>query len=70
MIRRLFLVLVCMLALSACDQNPHMPMENTVTTDFSRIKQLLEPAPVATKQTHLSSYHGQKLADDYFWLKD
>jgi oligopeptidase B len=70
MIKRLLLVLVCLVALSACDQNPQISMENTVTTDFSRIKQLLEPAPVAIKQEHFSSYHGQELADDYFWLKD
>ena len=70
MVKQFFLALMSLAVLSACDVNTKMSMDDTVTTHFARLTQLEQPAPMAAKQAHFSTYHGRDLSDDYFWLKD
>jgi len=39
-------------------------------TQYSRLKELAQHAPIAPKQDNERSYHGLTLSDPYFWLKD
>jgi len=70
MVKQFFLALMSLAVLSACDVNTKISMDDTVTTHFARLTQLEQPAPMAAKQAHFSTYHGRDLSDDYFWLKD
>jgi oligopeptidase B len=57
--RRLFLVLVLTLGLSAC----------RTTTSTPSQPQVAQP-PVARQITHVTELHGERLVDDYYWLRE
>ena len=46
--------------------NPEVKTMNS----YSRLKQLTQSAPVATRVSNERIYHGKTLKDSYFWLKD
>ena len=75
------LSLLLVLGLSACNngQNLEQAAEETTSTEsvtdkkemsYPRIKQLEIPAPIASRIDSEREYHGKKLEDPYFWLKD
>lgn len=44
--------------------------ETAPMPDLKRLKQLSIPAPIAKRVESERQYHGEKLSDPYFWLKD
>lgn len=52
--------------LSACGSNS----DQSTMTDFSRIKQLDQPAPIAQTIDYQAQHHGNTLSDPYHWLQD
>ena len=73
--------LLLVLGLSACNnaQNIEQASEKITSTEtvadkkemsYPRIKQLEIPAPIAPRIESEREYHGKKLEDPYFWLKD
>jgi len=63
--RKLFLVLLASLMITACTHTTEQIMFDT-----TRLKQLESSAPIAKKIAHSADYHGRTLADPYHWLKD
>lgn len=63
------------LIISACSaekaQTPQLHgSTETTQMDISRIKAIDKAAPMAAQKDSARDYHGQVLADKYFWLKD
>jgi len=42
----------------------------SMPSDFKRLRALERPAPVPTKVESTREYHGKTLSDPYFWMKD
>ncbi len=83
LISRLFLLVnygkwalcVGLLGLSACEQQAQkgvdvMAKQSETAPAYARVKQLAQPAPLAKRMPSEREYHGETLADPYFWLKD
>lgn len=57
-------------AFTEAKRTPSKPLEKVPQMNYARIKQLSIPAPVAQRRESEREYHGKKLIDPYFWLKD
>jgi len=63
--RVLMQVIILLLFITACAHNTTITMQ-----DFTTLKALSIPAPVAKRVSHDRIYHGKTLTDPYFWMKD
>ena len=68
---RSLIVVLTLAMLVGCEHTPdNQSQELQKMKQYSRLKQLDIPAPVAKRVPSERSYHGKTLSDPYFWLKD